>query len=768
LHGHQAAGVDQATAKFRPVQEAGLEEHPATVVGEDRLWATDNASSLRSKGTIAPLTHRDDIQGLRAVAVLLVALNHAGVGFLAGGFVGVDVFFVLSGFLITSILLSDAAKHGRISLAGFYARRARRILPAAALTLIVTTLVANQLLNYVRASQAVWDSVWAALFAANINFANQGTDYFSQGQPPSPVQHYWSLSVEEQFYLVWPALLSLVVFGLVLSRRANARRQIAEGRLVITEWATRRMVVVVILITGASLFWSIYDTNMVPAAAYFSTFARAWELGLGAALAICSSNIARLPPAVRGLIGWVGLGAIAAAATTYSAATPFPGYAALLPTLGTALVIAAGVGRRERSRLAAGRLLAVSPLRYVGDRSYAFYLWHWPVLVVAAEYEGHELPMDVKLALLTGAFLLSMISYRFVEDPIRRARWRSMRSLLLIPASVGAVVIVAMLTLAGIDREINSVEQASAAGVSRMATQSLQTGQATAQSQVLPAVVAAVEAARRGDKIPSILVPPVSKLLNDSYGLPNGCEPAPVTGTTSNICRLGDASSAKSIVVFGDSHASMWMPTILNMAQRDGWVVIPLIKTGCSPNGWTGPGYSDYSAAKLRACHAWYQWAVAQAKRLRPAVTLIAGCCTNQYPDNPVSIALINGFSTLAKTMQPYSQSVVVIADDDGIAKDPVDCLLAPHATMKTCTTTQPDAILAYNNHLAEVANADNFGFLWTRGWFCYQKQCPMVVDDTIVYRDTGHITQTYALRLNTAFREAFRQCIFDACAPPS
>ncbi len=167
------------------------------------------------------MRHRADIQGLRAVAVLLVALNHAGIPFLKGGYVGVDVFFVLSGFLITGILLSQAQRNGHVSLTEFYVRRARRILPAAVLTLVVTSIAAHHLLNFVRARSVVEDSIWASFFAANIHFANQGSDYFAQGQPPSPILHFWSLAAEEQFYLVWPTVLSLVLFG-ALHRPAPA------------------------------------------------------------------------------------------------------------------------------------------------------------------------------------------------------------------------------------------------------------------------------------------------------------------------------------------------------------------------------------------------------------------------------------------------------------------------------------------------------------------------------------------------------------------
>ena len=240
------AALGQALRRVRRANTAALGQALRRVRRNARGESTSSDVPV-----VAVLHHRDDIQGLRAVAVLLVVLDHAGVRFLRGGYVGVDVFFVLSGFLITGILLAGAVKRGHVSLLNFYSRRARRILPAATLTLIVTTIVAYQLLNYVRAKQAVWDSFWASLFAANIRFAHQGADYFAQGQPPSLVQHYWSLAVEEQFYLVWPTLLPLALFGLVLGRASRRRR--VGGTPVITNWAMRRLLIVVVLATMASL-----------------------------------------------------------------------------------------------------------------------------------------------------------------------------------------------------------------------------------------------------------------------------------------------------------------------------------------------------------------------------------------------------------------------------------------------------------------------------------------------------------------------------------
>src|SRR4051812_7000989 len=341
------------------------------------------------------MAHRDDIQGLRALAVLLVVLGHARVPFLGGGFVGVDVFFVLSGFLITGLLLAEAERNGSISLVDFYVRRARRILPAAALTLVATALASLVLLNFVRARTAVGDSVHAAAFSANFRFAARGVDYFAQTDPPSPFLHFWSLSVEEQFYFVWPLLLSATLV-------VGARRR-------------KVLFAVLAALVAASLAWSVHATAAEPAAAYFSPFTRGWELGLGAGLAVAAPLLERVPSAVRLVAGWAGLLAVATAATCFSDATPVPGFAALLPTAGAALAVVAGMGAAQ-SRLAAGRALSLRPLGFAGDRSYAYYLWHWPVLILATEYAGHELPLATRLALLVAAFALACVSYALLEN----------------------------------------------------------------------------------------------------------------------------------------------------------------------------------------------------------------------------------------------------------------------------------------------------------------------------------------------------------------
>jgi peptidoglycan/LPS O-acetylase OafA/YrhL len=720
--------------------------------------------------------HRNDIQGLRAVAVLLVALCHAKVGFLKGGFVGVDVFFVLSGFLITGLLLSGAAK-GRSSLVHFYMRRARRILPAATLTLIATDLVAYRLLNFVRAKQVMQDSISAALFTANIHFAHLGTNYFAQSQPPSPVQHFWSLSVEEQFYLLWPTI-ALVALGLGLSRR---RRQYLGHRLaslgialrapssVITETAMRRLLAVVIVIGLASLVWSVYDTHTLPASAYFSTLTRAWELALGALLAIASPRLMRLSARSRMLAGWLGLFGIIVASVMFSSSTPFPGYAALLPTIGAALVIGAGVANTEL-RAGAADMLALTPLRYVGDRSYTFYLWHWPVLVIAAQYMGHELSMGASLLLLVAAFLLSIVTYGLFEHPIRQMKWSSPASALVLwPVCIVlatltagfilnstentktrlAVAALRQPTLVGGQQEAaeNAKAAKSAEAQSKAAVASTEAGQA------LPAVGSAVKAALQGVTVPAGLSPSPGELLNDYYHVPSGCEPSEGS-TSSNVCHLGDTSATRSIVVFGDSHAQMWMPAILRMAQQDGWVVVPITKSGCTPRDWT-------SNQGTGECRAWYKWAVPQAEAVRPTVTLITGGYSR---GEPIAMpAAIRSFLSLSTTMKRFSKSVAIIGDPPGQRQQPVDCLLAQGATLRSCASTLTLAQLSASRDEAVVAKSDGVGFIDTTGWFCAKSLCPMVIGHTIAYRDVGHVTQTYSLELAEPFAAALRRAVSSA-----
>ena len=368
---------------------------------------------------------RPDVEGVRAIAVLMVLIDHTGIGLLPGGYVGVDVFFVLSGFLITGQLLK-ADDRGRISITKFYARRVRRILPASSVVLIATVIASYCFLSASRATHVAGDGQWSSLFASNFRFIQQSTNYLDSQLPPSPLQHFWSLAVEEQFYAVWP--LTPMVLGSVAKR------------------LPLRMKLAAVLSIGivASLSWSIIQTAENGTAAYFSPLTRAWELGAGALLSVASRALLRLPRGLGVAMSLAGVTMIVASGLVFDHATPFPGYAVALPVVGAALAVAGGMSAPGEG---AEVVLRLAPFQWVGKLSYSLYLWHWPILVIAKEHLGADPPLGETLLLCLLALALAAATFWAVEHPVRDSTWLKRRSPLLsillgvclVGASLGAI-----------------------------------------------------------------------------------------------------------------------------------------------------------------------------------------------------------------------------------------------------------------------------------------------------------------------------------------
>jgi peptidoglycan/LPS O-acetylase OafA/YrhL len=372
---------------------------------------------------------RPDVQGLRAVAVALVVLFHANIPGLRGGYVGVDVFFVISGFVITGVLLRERTRVGSTSLLHFYTRRIRRILPAASLVIIASVIAAYVLLGSVSGNQNAIDARWASVFLINVHFAATGTNYLASQAPPSVLQNYWSLAVEEQFYLLYPAIF-LVVAG--LSLRGSLRRSVG--------WVLGAAIVV-------SFVWSILQTSNNPTAAFFSPLPRVWELALGGLVAISTVQLRRLPATIASALSWLGLGSILLASVVFSAATPYPGWRVALPVCGAALVI---VGGTVNPTHGVERLLGLRPFQWIGLISFSLYLWHWPILEIATQRRGvATLPTWDDVMLVLVSVVLAALTYQFIENPVRHSRFlvsRRWASLIM-----GLCLIASTLTVATVE-----------------------------------------------------------------------------------------------------------------------------------------------------------------------------------------------------------------------------------------------------------------------------------------------------------------------------
>ncbi|CDX43802.1 Acyltransferase 3 (fragment) [Mesorhizobium sp. SOD10] len=380
---------------------------------------------------IAPGGFRPEIQGLRGLAVAFVVIFHIWPAALPGGYVGVDIFFVISGFLITGLLARMALSEDGISLVGFYTRRVRRLLPAAIVALLVT--LAGTLLFM---SDAWWEEtakqvIASALYVQNWRLAEQAVDYLGAEDAPSPVQHFWSLSIEEQFYIVWPVLMIAALW-----------------------WARRRgyspvqmLTFVLGVVMAGSLAVSVALTRSDPAWAYFVTHTRVWELALGGLLALMLDRF-RPSAHMRSAMAVAGMLAALASAVLFSRSTDFPGFKALLPTLGAALVIAAGSIRIGRFRG-----LDVAALRYIGDRSYSIYLWHWPLIIFYVAQRGMVGAVD-GILLIIATLAVSHLSYRFVEQSYRHSRSSlAWRPLIDGTAAIGLCVAVAGGLVYAVDRQ---------------------------------------------------------------------------------------------------------------------------------------------------------------------------------------------------------------------------------------------------------------------------------------------------------------------------
>ena len=696
---------------------------------------------MRPSRSIAPVTARleprKDIQGLRALAVALVVLAHAGVPYVSGGYIGVDVFFVVSGFLITQILLREASITGSVGLVRFYARRARRILPASTLVLLVTSAVAALTLSATRAQEVVEDVLWSSVFAANVHFARLDADYFEMDRALSPVQHYWSLAVEEQFYLVLPVLVLVVV--------AIGRRMLAAGRRYSGRVVTG---VIVGLLTAASLAWSVVDTPLSPTTAYFSSFTRSWELGAGVLLALAVPWLTKLGRRTRLVLGAGGLAAIVAAAFVFDDGTRFPGYAALLPVLGSVAVLAAGV---EQDGQGVAKALTWRPVTWIGDLSYSIYLWHWPALVLGAPLLTGDDPEWVEKTALVGIVVaLSMLSYHLVEQPFRRGRVPGARgrlALVLWPVSIGAVV-VATLWVTHYERQL--LEERTQAA-ERYYDDLGMAGSASSPSVPIPLLVEqSVALAEEGAPI-HFPLDNYDGLWDDHWANEYECY-ATFRDTTAPICELGDADADRTVVALGDSHMGMWLPALDAIGKADGLRVIPFVKWACpSIDVPTTAGRGE-----PESCEAFREWALDEVREIEPDVIILSNRVLPPNLDAEESDLIPvweEGLKSTLATVSELAPEVRVFGDVPRVEMDPAECLSQKDSTMATCTLDASKRSVEGIISTRTVTKELGVPFVNVAPLTCFEQRCPLVVDQTVVYRDGDHISVTWARRLTDEVR---------------
>jgi peptidoglycan/LPS O-acetylase OafA/YrhL/lysophospholipase L1-like esterase len=672
---------------------------------------------------------RPDVQGLRAVAVLLVLVYHAGAPFLPGGFIGVDVFFVISGFLITGILLREVSKSSGLSLTGFYARRAKRILPAATVVLIAAAVATVVFLPRTRWDDTAWQLVGSAFNVVNWVFASSAIDYLNSDEAASPVQHFWTLAVEEQFYMLWPLLL---VGSLLLSRR----RSFGRKQPIDTKRFKRLTTIAVLAVSLPSLAFSAYYTEANPGAAYFVSTTRMWELGTGAMVAIFAPQLKHLGTKSATLLGWSGLVAILAAGVALSSATPFPGVAACLPTFGGAAVIVAGMGGRDRRGV--GKLLSVWPATRVGDISYSLYLWHWPIIVVGTYLLG-GLQFHQGLLLVAAAFIPAYLSFRYIETPLKDSKQSDGVAL---QAGAIAILISAVMAMGIL---LVPKPAAQAAFVPQVAIPG-----ATAAPVVLTGaeLLAKEPAVGQPKDTTGPFTPSVLEAAKDNPAVYNdGCHQA-VTEVEPEACVYGKANAAYRIAVVGDSHAAQWVPALTRLARENGWQLESYSKSSCPFVGT--PIMAEGKKRVYDECTTWNgNVAAALTGAKRPDLVLLTGQSYATSGEQTFAQGLASAWSRLREASVPFA----VVMDTPRPGIDVPECVSANLESLTKCAVDRDIAMRNGSTDQREAATVlGNVAQIDMTQFICPGARCSPIVGNVLVYRDSNHLTATYSTSLSPAF----------------
>ena len=698
---------------------------------------------------------RTDIEGLRGLAVLLVVIFHARPTWLPGGFIGVDVFFVLSGYLITRLLVDELETTGSIELPAFWARRARRLLPISALVIIFTVLASWLVLAPYAVRSVVTDAVAASGFFVNFRFAFQLGDYFGAqlaASSPSPLLHYWSLAVEEQFYLVWPLLL------LAVSRRA-ANVRVAAGRAVVG-------------VIAVSLLLSVVMTQTHPTAAFYLLPARMGELAVGAAVAIWAPVLTVAPQRLRTIGGWVGLVMIVVVAVDINESFTFPGLLAMIPVLATALVITAGEG--QQAYWPASRLLRLRPLQWLGKHSYGLYLWHWPLLVLAQVRWG-PLGFFETVVIVALAMGLSSLSLRVLENPVRHSTWvaaRPQRGLRLGGGIIAASIVVAVfvrVALPSLDTGVSAsaptlltnqtspaTTTTAVAGEVEQSVTSVQNSESDGETsptiatttiaiptttvpltldRLIESVHEVLAAGASVDTVPNNLRPSIVAAVDDKAQIyDDGCVNIGVDPEVHD-CRYGASGGEFTMVLYGDSHAAHWFPALHEIANDRGIKFVVLTKGGCPTANVAIP-----TAILAQQCPIWRDAAIEYMINLQP--DLIVMTASHDYPNSSEEWSA--GMAETVDRVLPATTRLVMLGDNPNAKDLPSNCLSRNLFSASACSNTRSAAVSQDRIDIEySIATQRSLEFIDTTDWFCTASTCPMMIGDILLYRDATHLSTT-------------------------
>jgi len=649
---------------------------------------------------------RPDIQGIRAIAVVLVLLCHAQLPFAEGGFIGVDVFYVLSGFLITGLIATEVERDGRVSIRGFYARRAKRLLPLAGTVLVFVAIVSLFVYGTARQVDVGGDIVAAALFVLNWRFIQQGTDYFAfESGMISPIQHYWTLAVEEQFYILWPLLLLAVgLFAIRFGRHLK-----------------RSMLMVIVPIAIASLVYGLSYTQSHPDSAFFSTFARGWELAFGAVLALTLPKTIKLPRLASTLLAVSGLVVIIGSAFVMKEADPFPGWRALLPVMATIALLVAGASTTSGP---VGRLLSTSPFQYVGRISYSLYLWHWPFVVFAISIWGQLSPGWLVVATLASV-IPAAISHKLIEEPFHLSKILALRPNRALALGAACIVtsVVGGLGLAHNNVDVDEISAESAKGAAV-----IRPGHFPVENRVTRIRPSPFKADR--DK---------GQMFEDECLVMRST-------VESGSCTYGDPDSDVTVVLLGDSHAMQYFPALDVIAEQKGWKLVGLTRADCTP---ADVDVEDH-------CDQWRENSMRRIAEEQPAMVVISTATAGQEDvtiedgtkvtgDQRVPY-LEDGLVRTIDDLQQMGAKVTLIGDQVKAPSLPHECVAENLNNLRACAfDNDPRPERAFDRGAARIAGIKMIDPV---PMLCKKKICPAVIGNVLVYRDSYHLTATYSATL--------------------